>query len=206
MHPNRRFRLGRPRGDARLRRRGRLLHDLRRRARRAARRRTCRSSSTRRTGCASTSSRAQPRRAGARRRARARSSCIGPDAYVSPDWYGTRRPGADLELCRGRGEGPAPAARRRRSWPTCSTALSAVHEARLAPKPRLDPRQDEPGPVRRRCSRRSSASRCGSRRCAAPASSARTRAKPRSAAPSAGLEAIGHVRRWPALMRAAAAA
>ena len=75
-------------------------------------------------------------------------SCAGPDAYVSPDWYGTPDQVPTWNYVAVEAEGPAAPARRGRAWPPCSTTLSADHEARLAPKPRLDPRQDEPGPVR----------------------------------------------------------
>ena len=84
----------------------------------------CRRRAVRRP-CAGAGRRARPasastsRAATARRRSTAGAriiSCLGPDAYISPDWYGTRRPGADLELSRGRGRRAAAAARRGRSW------------------------------------------------------------------------------------------
>ena len=65
---------------------------------------------------------------------RALLSCLGPDAYISPDWYGTAGSGADLELSRRRGRRAAAAARRGRA-DRAARRLSADHEARLAPKP-----------------------------------------------------------------------
>ena len=84
--------------------------------------------------CVSTS-RARNRGAAPARRRAPLLSCLGPDAYVSPDWYGTRRPGADLELCRGRGRRPASAASDEEELAGLLDDLSAAHEARLAPKP-----------------------------------------------------------------------
>ena len=52
---------------------------------------------------------------------RASLSCLGPDAYISPDWYGIAGSGADLELsARSRRRGRC-AGSTRRSWRTCST-------------------------------------------------------------------------------------
>ena len=66
--------------------------------------------------------------------ARALLSCLGPDAYISPDWYGTPDQVGTWNYQAVEAEG-----RLRRLDEAELTALlddlSAVHEARLAPKP-----------------------------------------------------------------------
>lgn len=60
-------------------------------------------------------------------------SCLGPDAYVSPDWYGTPDQLPTWNYVAVEGEGPI----RRLSEPELVAhmdASAAVHEARLAPK------------------------------------------------------------------------
>ena len=66
--------------------------------------------------------------------ARALLSCLGPDAYVSPDWYGTPDQVPTWNYLAVEAEGPL----RRLSDAELAAqldALSAAHEARLAPKP-----------------------------------------------------------------------
>jgi transcriptional regulator len=61
-------------------------------------------------------------------------SCLGPDAYVSPDWYGTADQVPTWNYVAAEAEGPV----RRLSDQELAAlldALSADHEARLAPKP-----------------------------------------------------------------------
>jgi len=65
---------------------------------------------------------------------RALLSCLGPDAYVSPDWYGTPDQVPTWNYLAVEAEGPL----RRLSEAELTgllDALSAEHEARLAPKP-----------------------------------------------------------------------
>jgi len=60
-------------------------------------------------------------------------SCLGPEAYVSPDWYGTPDQVPTWNYVAVEGEGPT----RRLSEPELVAqidALGAAHEARLAPK------------------------------------------------------------------------
>jgi transcriptional regulator len=65
---------------------------------------------------------------------RALVSCLGPDAYISPDWYGTADQVPTWNYLAVEAEGPL-----RRLDADELTALlddlGAVHEARLAPKP-----------------------------------------------------------------------
>jgi transcriptional regulator len=66
--------------------------------------------------------------------ARAIVSCLGPDAYVSPDWYGTQDQVPTWNYLAIEAEGPL------RQLDDAELArlldeLSAAHEARLAPKP-----------------------------------------------------------------------
>lgn len=65
---------------------------------------------------------------------RAIVSCLGPDAYVSPDWYGTPEQAPTWNYLAVEAEGPL-----RRLDEAELTALlddlGAAHEARLAPKP-----------------------------------------------------------------------
>ena len=61
-------------------------------------------------------------------------SCTGPDSYVSPDWYGTEEQVPTWNYVAVEAEGPA----RPLSDAELAAlldALSAAHEARLAPKP-----------------------------------------------------------------------
>jgi transcriptional regulator len=61
-------------------------------------------------------------------------SCVGPDAYISPDWYGTPDQVPTWNYFAVEAEGPL-----RRLEPdelvALLDALGAAHEARLAPKP-----------------------------------------------------------------------
>ena len=66
--------------------------------------------------------------------ARALVSCLGPDAYISPDWYGTPDQVPTWNYLAVEAEGPV----RRLGEAELAgllDALSAQHEARLAPKP-----------------------------------------------------------------------
>ena len=79
--------------------------------------------------------------------ARALLSCLGPDAYVSPDWYGTPDQVPTWNYLAVEAEGPL---RRldEQELIDLLDALGAEHEARLAPKPawtraKLDPRRFE---------------------------------------------------------------
>jgi transcriptional regulator len=66
--------------------------------------------------------------------ARALVSCLGPDAYISPDWYGTADQVPTWNYVAAEAEGPL----RRLSEAELIAqldALAADHEARLAPKP-----------------------------------------------------------------------
>lgn len=74
-------------------------------------------------------------------------SCLGPDAYISPDWYGTENQVPTWNYLAAEAEG-----RLRRLEPAELTglldALSAAHEKRLAPKPewtraKMDPARFE---------------------------------------------------------------
>jgi transcriptional regulator len=61
-------------------------------------------------------------------------SCLGPDAYISPDWYGTPDQVPTWNYVAAEAEGPV----RRLSEEALVALLddlSAAHEARLAPKP-----------------------------------------------------------------------
>jgi transcriptional regulator len=61
-------------------------------------------------------------------------SCTGPDAYVSPDWYGTEDQVPTWNYVAIEAEGPArPLSEAELA--DLLDALSAAHEARLAPKP-----------------------------------------------------------------------
>lgn len=65
---------------------------------------------------------------------RAIVSCLGPDAYISPDWYGVPDQVPTWNYLSVEAEGPL----RRLDDEALATLLddlSAVHEARLAPKP-----------------------------------------------------------------------
>ena len=65
---------------------------------------------------------------------RALLSCLGPDAYISPDWYGTADQVPTWNYLAVEAEGPL----RRLDEGELATLLddlSAAHEARLAPKP-----------------------------------------------------------------------
>ena len=67
--------------------------------------------------------------------ARALLSCLGPDAYVSPDWYGTPDQVPTWNYIAAEAEGPL----RRLSEDELAALLddlSDAHEARLDPKPR----------------------------------------------------------------------
>ena len=73
-------------------------------------------------------------RAGATDGARALLSCLGPDAYISPDWYGSADQVPTWNYLAVEAEGPL----RRLDEAELSDlldALSQAHEARLAPKP-----------------------------------------------------------------------
>jgi transcriptional regulator len=65
---------------------------------------------------------------------RAILSCLGPDAYISPDWYGTADQVPTWNYVAVEAEGPL---RRldEAGLADLLDALSAAHEARLAPKP-----------------------------------------------------------------------
>ncbi len=66
--------------------------------------------------------------------ARALLSCMGPDAYISPDWYGTEEQVPTWNYVAVEAEGPV----RRLDDEELTgllDALSDAHEARLAPKP-----------------------------------------------------------------------
>ncbi len=66
--------------------------------------------------------------------ARAIVSCLGPDAYISPDWYGTTDQVPTWNYVGVEAEGPL----RRMDEAELAALLddlSAAHEARLAPKP-----------------------------------------------------------------------
>ena len=74
------------------------------------------------------------RAAGALDGARALVSCLGPDAYISPDWYGTADQVPTWNYLAVEAEGPL----RRLDESELADlldALSAQHETRLAPKP-----------------------------------------------------------------------
>ena len=73
-------------------------------------------------------------RDGTRTPARAIVSCLGPDAYISPDWYPTRDQVPTWNYISVEAEGPV----RRLDEGELTILLddlSAAHEARLAPKP-----------------------------------------------------------------------
>ena len=89
--------------------------------------------------------------------ARALVSCLGPDAYISPDWYGTPDQVPTWNYLAVEAEGPL----RRLDETSCAPLLddlSAEHEARLAPKPAWTRAKMSPGPLRGDARRRSSAS------------------------------------------------
>jgi len=75
---------------------------------------------------------------------RAIVSCLGPDAYVSPDWYGTPDQVPTWNYLAVEAEGPL---RRMDEGELISLldALSADHEARLAPKPAWTRAKMSPG-------------------------------------------------------------
>ena len=71
-------------------------------------------------------------------------SCLGPDAYVSPDWYGTPDQVPTWNYLAVEAEGPL----RRLDGVELAElldALSAAHEARLAPKPQWTRAKMSPG-------------------------------------------------------------
>ena len=143
MHPNRAFAWEDREAMLALVARGRLLHDLRRRADAWCMRRWW---SRRPTGSASTSrgATARPRRWTARVRS---LSCLGPDAYISPDWYGTPDQVPTWNYLAVEAEGPL----RRLDEDELTQLLddlSAEHEARLAPKPAWTRAKMSAGPVR----------------------------------------------------------
>jgi transcriptional regulator len=75
---------------------------------------------------------------------RALLSCLGPDAYVSPDWYGTPDQVPTWNYVAAEAEGPL------RLLPDEELAgllddLSEAHEARLDPKPRWTRDKMSPG-------------------------------------------------------------
>jgi transcriptional regulator len=75
---------------------------------------------------------------------RALVSCLGPDAYVSPDWYGSADQVPTWNYLAVEAEGPL----RRLEETELATLLdelSAAHEARLAPKPRWTRAKMSPG-------------------------------------------------------------
>ena len=75
---------------------------------------------------------------------RALVSCLGPDAYVSPDWYGTPDQVPTWNYVAVEAEGPM----RRLDESELADfldALSAEHEARLAPKPEWTRAKMSPG-------------------------------------------------------------
>ena len=77
-------------------------------------------------------------------RGRALISCLGPDAYVSPDWYGTPDQVPTWNYVAVEAEGPL----RRLDEPELADlldALSAAHEARLSPKPEWTRAKMSPG-------------------------------------------------------------
>ncbi len=76
--------------------------------------------------------------------ARALLSCLGPDAYVSPDWYGTPDQVPTWNYLAVEAEG---ALRRLADDELAAQldALSAAHEARLAPKPAWTRAKMSPG-------------------------------------------------------------
>jgi transcriptional regulator len=76
--------------------------------------------------------------------ARALVSCLGPDAYVSPDWYGTADQVPTWNYQSVEIEGPL---RRLSNAELVDQldALSAEHEARLAPKPQWTRAKMSPG-------------------------------------------------------------
>lgn len=65
---------------------------------------------------------------------RALLSCLGPDAYVSPDWYGVPDQVPTWNYVAVEAEGPLRQLGEE-ELATLLDALSAAHEARLAPKP-----------------------------------------------------------------------
>jgi transcriptional regulator len=75
---------------------------------------------------------------------RAIVSCLGPDAYISPDWYGTPDQVPTWNYLSVEAEGPL---RRlgEEDLAQLLDALSAAHEARLAPKPRWTRAKMTPG-------------------------------------------------------------
>ena len=84
---------------------------------------------------------ARGNRAAQRSTAGGRSSPASAPTPISARTGTARRPGADLELSRGRGGRAAAPARRGRSWPTCSTIS--------APPTRRGSRPSRPGPAPR---------------------------------------------------------
>jgi transcriptional regulator len=75
---------------------------------------------------------------------RAIVSCLGPDAYVSPDWYGTPEQVPTWNYLAVEAEGPL----RRLDEAELTAlldALGAAHEARLAPKPAWTRAKMSPG-------------------------------------------------------------
>lgn len=75
---------------------------------------------------------------------RALLSCLGPDAYISPDWYGTPDQVPTWNYLAVEAEGPL----RRLDEAELATLLddlSAAHEARLAPKPEWTRAKMTPG-------------------------------------------------------------
>ena len=80
--------------------------------------------------------------------ARALVSCLGPEAYISPDWYGTPDQVPTWNYLAVEAEGPL----RRLDETELAQLLddlSAEHETRLAPKPAWTRAQDDSRPLRR---------------------------------------------------------
>lgn len=77
-------------------------------------------------------------------RKRALLSCLGPDAYISPDWYGAPDQVPTWNYLAVEAEGPL---RQLNAEELASLldALSAAHEARLAPKPEWTRDKMSPG-------------------------------------------------------------
>jgi transcriptional regulator len=75
---------------------------------------------------------------------RAILSCLGPDSYISPDWYGSPDQVPTWNYLAVEAEGPL---RRLEdaALPQLLDALSAAHEARLAPKPEWTRAKLSPG-------------------------------------------------------------
>ena len=138
MHPNRDLRLDDRDGDARLRRRHRLLHDLRAGRRPAGRPRAGRRP---RAGPAALPRRPRQSRRAALDGARALALLPRPRRLYQPGLVRHARPGADLELLAVEAEGPLRRLSTRRNWPASSTIS--------APRTRRGSRPSRPGPAPR---------------------------------------------------------